>query len=81
MVGAGGGVEKGVGHGEAVIEAGVGGSESGHFVEGDYAAVERLRQEAIGERLAAVARELAIDLLDDERGDDDGRLVLEVMGE
>ena len=81
VVGAGGGVEKGVGHGEAVIEAGVGGGESGHFVVGDDAAVKRLRQEAIGEGLASVAGELAIDLVDDERGDDDGRLVLQVVGE
>ncbi|HXO92731.1 MAG TPA: hypothetical protein VN825_01260 [Candidatus Acidoferrum sp.] len=81
VVGAGGGVEKGVGHGEAVIEAGVGGGESGHFVERDDAAVERLREEAIGERLAAVPGELTVDLVDDERGDDDGSLVLQVVSE
>ena len=38
-MGAGGGVEDGVGHGEAVVEAGVGGGEGGDFVEGDDAAV------------------------------------------
>jgi hypothetical protein len=81
VVGAGCGVEESVGHGEAVIEAGIGGGESGHFVERDDAAVERLRQEAIGERLAAVAGELAIDLIDDEGGNDDGGLVLQVVGE
>jgi hypothetical protein len=81
VVGASGGVEEGVGHGEAVIEAGVGGGESGHFVERDDAAVESLRQEAIGERLATVAGELAVDLVDDERGNNDGSLVLQVMGE
>jgi hypothetical protein len=81
VVGEGCGVEKGVGHGEAVIEAGIGGGESGHFVERDDAAVESLREEAIGERLAAVAGELTVDLVDDERGDDDGSLVLQVVSE
>jgi hypothetical protein len=80
-MGAGGGVEECVGHGEAVIEAGVGGGESGHFIERDDAAVECLRQEAIGERLATVAGELAVDFVDDEGRDDDGRLVLEIVGE
>ena len=81
VVGAGGGVEEGVGHGEAVIEAGVGGGESGHFVERDDAAVECLREETIGERLAAMAGELAVDLVDDERGNDDGGFVLQIVGE
>ena len=69
------------GHGEAVIEAGVGGGESGHFVERDDAAVECLREKTIGERLATVAGELAVDLVDHEGGDDDGSLVLQVVGE
>jgi len=81
VVGAGGGVEKGVGHGEAVIEAGVGGGESGHFIEWNDAAVERLREKAISERLATVAGELTVDLVDDKRGNDDGGLVLQVVGE
>jgi hypothetical protein len=81
VVCAGCGVEKGVGHGEAVVEADVGGGESGHLVESDDAAVESLREEAIGEGLAAVAGELTIDLVDDERGDDDGSLVLQVVSE
>ena len=81
LVGAGGGVEEGVGHGEAVIEADVGGGESRHFIERDDAAVERLREKAISERLATVAGELAVDLVDDERGNDDGSLVLQVVGE
>ena len=81
VVGAGGGVEKCVGHGEAVIETGVGGRESGHFVERDDAAVERLRKKTIGERFATVTGKLAIDLVDDERRHDDGGLVLEIVGE
>jgi len=81
VVGAGGGVEESVAHGEAVVEAGVGGGESGHFVERDDAAVERLREEAISERLATVAGELTVDLVNHERGDDDGSLVLEIVGE
>src|ERR1700690_1809843 len=81
LVGAGGGVEEGVGHGEAVVEAGIGGGECGHFVEGDDAAVESLREKAIGERFAAMAGKLAIDLVDDERRDDDRGLVLKVVAE
>jgi len=81
VMSAGGGVEDGVGHGEAVVEAGVGGGEGRHFVERYDAAVERLREEAVGERLAAMASELAVDLVDDERGDDDGGFVLEIVAE
>ena len=81
VVGARGGVEECVGHGEAVIEAGVGGGESGHLVERDDAAVKRLRKKTIGERLAAVTGELAVDFVDDERRDDDGGFILKIVGE
>ncbi len=64
----GGGVDDGVHGGEAMVEAGCGGSESNGLIERDNFLVHGLGDEAVGDGLAAEFGELFVDLVEDNRG-------------
>ena len=75
----GGGVDYCAHGGEAVVEAGGGGSEGDGLVEGHDFLVHGLGDEAVGDGLAAEFGELFVDLVEDNRGDQYGCLRLDVM--
>jgi len=70
-----------VGGREAVIEAGVGGCERDGFVERNNAAMEGLRDEAVGDGAAALPGEVTVDLVEDERGYDHRSFALKIVAE
>ena len=78
---AGGGIDDGVHGGEAMVEAGGGGGQGDGFVEGHNFLVHGLRDEAVGDGLAAELGELFVNLVEDHRGDQYGCFRFDVLAE
>lgn len=78
---AGGGVDDGVHGGEAMVEADGGSGEGDGFVEGNDFLVHDLRDEAVGDGLAAKLRELLVNLEENYGGDQYACFRLKVVTE
>jgi hypothetical protein len=66
LMSASGGIEDRVGQRKPMVKTRVGSGEGRHFVERNHSAVQRLREKSIRKLFTSVARELAVDLIDDE---------------
>ncbi len=75
------GVNDGVHGSEAVVEADGGGGQGNCFVERDDFLMHGLRDETVCDGLAAKLRQLLVDLVEDDRGNEHGRLRFDVVPE
>jgi len=74
-------VNDGVGSRQSMVDARVRGGDGDCLVHRHNSPMQRLGDEAVGERAASVLGEMLVDLVNDQRWHNDGGFVLKVMAE